>query len=95
MQPPNEPKRYLDDPDNVARLWRRFVLVCVIVAALDLLGLFEFVYHRHELFFAEGLPGFYSVWGFMAIAALIFLAKQLRRLVMRPENYYEAGDDAD
>ena len=67
----------------------------MIAAALDLLALFEFVYHRHELFFTEGLPGFYSVWGFMAIAALIFLAKQLRRLVKRPEDYYEAGDDAD
>ena len=95
MQSPNEPKRYLDDPDNVTRLWRRFVLVCTVVAALDLLGLFGIVYHRHELFFTEGLPGFHSVWGFMAIAALIFLAKQLRRLVMRPESYYEAGDDAD
>ena len=95
MKKPNEPKRYLDDPDNVARLWRRFVLVCVLVAAVDLLGLVEILYHRHEAFFLEGLPGFYSLWGFMAIAALIFLARQLRRLVMRPEDYYAAGDDAD
>ena len=95
MQEPNEPKRYLDDPENVTRLWRRFVIVCAMVAAIDLLGLVEVIYHRHHAFFVEGLPGFYAFWGFVGIAALIFLARQLRRLVMRPEDYYEAADDAD
>lgn len=90
-----EKKRYLDDPENVTRLWRRFVLACALVAAIDLLGLLEIVYHRHIAFFAEGLPGFYAAWGFIAIAALIFLAKQLRRLVMRPEDYYREPGDAD
>jgi len=95
MQTPREPKRYLDDPENVSRLWRRFVMVCAAVAAVDLLGFFGVVYHRHESLFVEGLPGFYWGWGFVGIVFLIFGAKQLRRVVMRPEDYYVRRGDAD
>lgn len=95
MARPGEPRRYLDDPANVARLWRRFVILCAAVAALDILGLIGVLYHRHASLFVEGLPGFYAGWGFVGIVALIFGAKQLRRVVMRPEDYYERRDDAD
>lgn len=86
-----EKKRFLDDPANVTRLWRGFVAACVAVAALDLLGMFDFLWHRHVSLFVEGLPGFYPLWGFLGISLLIVLAKVLRQLVMRPEDYY--GDD--
>jgi len=95
MESSKQPARYLDDPENVSRLWRRFLVVCAAVAAADVLGLVGFVYHRHALLFVEGLPGFYAAWGFVGIVALIFGAKQLRRLVMRPEDYYQRSDDAD
>lgn len=95
MHMPKGPRRYLDDPENVTRLWRRFLIVCILIAAIDLLGLLDIVYHRHVSLFVEGLPGFYAGWGFVGIVALIFLAKQLRRLVMRPEDYYRDQDDAD
>ena len=85
-----EDKRYLDDPDNVKRLWRRFVGVCIAIAALDVLGVLGLGWHRHVSLFFEGLPGFYPFWGFVAIAVLIMLAKQLRRIVMRSEDYYDA-----
>lgn len=95
METPKQSARYLDDPENVARLWRRFVIVCTAVAALDVLGLIGVVYQRHALLFVEGLPGFYAAWGFVGIVVLIFGAKQLRRLVMRPEDYYQGSGDAD
>lgn len=87
MEP--EKKRFLDDPDNVTRLWRGFVVACVLVASLDLLGLLDFIWHRHVYLFIEGLPGFYPLWGFVGIGLLIVLAKQLRTVVMRPEDYYD------
>lgn len=95
MHQPGDRKRHLEDPKNVDRLWRGFVIACAAVAALDLFGLLGIVYHRHVSLFAEGLPGFYAVWGFVGIAALIYLAKRLRRIVMRPEDYYEERGDAD
>lgn len=95
MKSPQEPRRHLDDPDNVSRLWRRFVIACAAVAALDILGLIGVGYHRHGALFVEGLPGFYPAWGFVGIVVLIFGARQLRRVVMRPEDYYQRPDDAD
>jgi hypothetical protein len=37
----------------------------------------------------ERWPGFYAFYGFVACFALVLAAKQLRRLLMRPERYYE------
>ncbi len=91
MSGPKDDQRYLDKPENVRRLWRGFVVACASAAALDLLGLLEFLYHRHSSFFVEGLPGFYAAWGFVGISLLIVVAKALRRLIMRPEDYYD-GD---
>ncbi|MGB5209907.1 MAG: hypothetical protein WBN31_00835 [Gammaproteobacteria bacterium] len=91
MSKPDNDKGFFDRPENVTRLWRGFVAACVFVAALDLLGLLEFLYHRHSSFFVEGMPGFYAAWGFIGISLLIVLAKALRKLLMRPEDYYD-GD---
>jgi hypothetical protein len=86
----SEDKKYfLDDINNVSRIWRVFVICCIVVAALDILGATGLGWHRHVSLFVEGLPGFYPVWGFVAIALLIMLAKHLRRIVRRPENYYD------
>lgn len=83
-------KRYLDDPANVRRLWIAFCVACGLIAAVDLLAMAGVGYHRHVSLFLEGLPGFYPLWGFLAISVLITLAKGLRRLVQRPEDYYDA-----
>lgn len=84
-----ERKRFLDEPANVTRLWRGFCVACAVVAGLDLLGLLDFIWHRHVSLFVEGLPGFYPMWGFLGISLLIILAKKLRTIVMRPEDYYD------
>ena len=84
-------KHFLDDGQNVDKIWRIFVVCCVVVAALDLFGMIGLGWHRHVSLFFEGLPGFYPLWGFIAIALLIVLAKRFRRIVMRSENYYD-GD---
>jgi hypothetical protein len=75
--------RWLDEPRNVTRLYRGLWVVGLLLLAADL------VVHRHEdVGFAE-LFGFYGFYGFGACVALVLAAKLLRRVVMRPENYYE------
>ena len=77
-------KRYwLDRPENVRRLYLGLWLVGIALVLLD------FAVHRHEGFgFAESI-GFYALYGFFACVALVIAAKGLRKLVMRPEDYYE------
>lgn len=79
-----EHKRYwLDRPENVTRLYRT-------VWAIGLgLVLGELLMDRHEeLAFAERFA-FYALFGFVACVALVLAAKALRRVLKRPEDYYE------
>ncbi|HVS13155.1 MAG TPA: hypothetical protein VMV46_04480 [Thermoanaerobaculia bacterium] len=87
-RPPANGKRHLwDDPANVKRLVRWLVGVGLLVALLDL------AVHRHSPFehgelSVEGTWFFYAWFGFVACVALVLVAKVLRRLVMRDEDYY-------
>ena len=56
------------------------------------LFLADFTYHKHGHFHIEEIPGFYGAYGFFMFTALILVAKALRLLIKRPENYY--GDKA-
>ncbi len=72
-----------DKPGNVRRLLYGFY------CALILLLLSELFIHKHPGFPWEEAFGFYAVYGFVSCVLLIFLAKLLRKIVMRQEDYYE------
>ena len=77
-------KRYIfDDPKNVKRLIVATYAICGVLFALD------FVIHRHVLSSWEGWYGFYGIFGFVSFVGLVLLAKELRKLVMRKEEYYD------
>ena len=78
-----EKKHWLDRPRNVTLLYRALWLIGVLLLLVD------FFPHKHEAFrFAETF-GFYGIFGFVGIVVLVLGAKALRRVVMRPEDYYE------
>jgi hypothetical protein len=37
--------------------------------------------------------GFYAIYGFVACVLLVVIAKELRKLLMRDENYYDRIED--
>ena len=73
---------WVDRPGNPRRLVRALALACAMVFLLD------FTFEKHGKLAAENLPGFYAVYGFVGFTGLILLAKLLRVLVRRPEDYY-------
>lgn len=79
-------KHVFDHPRNIRRVLWALVTVCVISFAAD------FIYHRHAVHPWEGLFGFYAIFGFVACAALVLLAKEMRKVLMRNEDYYERDD---
>ena len=82
--PDPDEKRYLfDDPRNVNRLLYGFYGVCVVLLGLD------FFLHRHISHSWEGLAGFYALFGFVACVVLVLVAKEMRKVVMRDEDYYD------
>jgi hypothetical protein len=78
-----EKEHIFDKPANIRRLLRFFFLLCALLLALD------FFHHRHVVHAWESVPGFYAVFGFIACVALVLIARLLRRILMRPEDYYE------
>ncbi|MBW3138636.1 hypothetical protein KUV56_03715 [Ferrimonas balearica] len=60
-----------------------FYGICVALLALD------FVVHRHTEHPWETLLGFYPLYGFVGCVVLVLLAKMMRKVVMRPEDYYD------
>ena len=82
----DQEKRHLfDNPANVRRLLRGFYVVCVVLLGIDL------VYHRHAAHPWESLFGFHALFGFVACVVLVLIAKEMRKLLMRDEDYYEDG----
>lgn len=87
----NEPKRtsarpeksyWLDRKSNVDKIFWGLVLICG--------GLFcaDFFYHKHINFEFEHWLGFYGWYGFVCCVSLVLLAKQMRKVVKRDEDYY-------
>jgi len=88
-----ERQHVFDDPKNVKRLlWTLYVL-CAGVFALDLINLVQKWLGADELRHAErsweGFPGFYAFYGFVGCVFLVLVAKEMRKFVMRDEDYYD------
>lgn len=80
---PEKELTFLDSPGNRARVRKYFYISLVVLLIVD------FFVSKHGHFSWESAPGFYAVYGFIACVSLIFLAKALRRLVKRGEDYYD------
>ncbi|MEC9369645.1 MAG: hypothetical protein VX871_13245 [Pseudomonadota bacterium] len=72
-----------DDPMNVKRVIHALYVVC----GLSLLA--DFFVHRHVDHPWEVMFGFYCVYGFVACVILVLIAKEMRKVLMRGESYYD------
>jgi uncharacterized membrane protein len=79
----DEKLHFFDNPKNVQWIFRLLYAIAAILFLVD------FVFHRHVVHPWEGIWGFYPIYGFVGIVVLVLLAKQLRRVVMRGEDYYD------
>lgn len=84
----NDQKHWLDQPRNIRRLWRGFL---VILALTVIAG---FLVDLHPHFAVGGWPGFNAAYGFITCLLMIVGAKALGFLIKRPDNYY-AKDHRD
>jgi uncharacterized membrane protein YcjF (UPF0283 family) len=83
----NDTLHWLDDPRNVKRLWRGFLVVLALMVGAELLV------HLHPHFAIESVFAFNAWFGFGACAAMIVVAKALALLLKRPDTYYGERDD--
>jgi hypothetical protein len=83
----DETPHWLDEPRNVKRLWRAFLVVLVLTVGAELLV------HLHPHFEIESVFAFSAWFGFGACAAMIVVAKALALMLKRPDTYYGKRDD--
>lgn len=81
--PPQDDPRWLDKPGSVDLLIKILVIACVVTVLAD------FGYHKHGEFHFQEFPGFDAIFGFLAYVGLVNLAKGVRVLLMRSEDYYD------
>ena len=79
----NEKKYYFDKPENVNFVLRIFYAICGLLLLADI------VVHRHTIHSWEDIFGFYTIYGFIACVVLVLTATQMRKILMRDEDYYD------
>ena len=80
----DSPRKYwLDRSENVTKLYRGLWVVGLLLVAIDI------ILHRHEDFGFATRFGFYGLYGFFACVILVLVAKKLRTVLMRDEDYYD------
>ena len=78
-------KYWLDQPRNVTRVYYALWVICVVLLLVDLLP----GYDKHAHFRWENIFGFYGIFGFAVFFGVVLAGKELRKLLMRDEDYYD------
>ncbi len=79
------------DPEKVKWIVRVLFAVCAAVVVADLFYMPTKKEHAHYGW--EAWIGFHALYGFVSCVLLVVLAAQMRKLVMRDEDYYGDGPD--
>tara|TARA_B100000686_G_scaffold331721_1_gene395594 strand:+ start:1098 stop:1376 length:279 start_codon:yes stop_codon:yes gene_type:complete len=82
-------KGWIENPDNIRKLYRILLVVCALLLAADLLDLMHVFYHKHTHYDVEGWFGFYGIFGFIAYALIVGAGWIWRTIVMRDADYYD------
>ncbi len=83
MSAPSDDRRWLDDAANVDKLIKVLYVLCAALLVAD------FLFAKHGHFAFEDWPEFNAVYGFAAFVLIVFVAIALRKVISRPEDYYE------
>lgn len=82
-RPSDERPRWLDDPAHVTLIYRTLIVTCLVLVVLGV----PLAMRGH--FRWEAWTGFYGLYGFVSCVTLVLIAKGLRRILRRPDDYYD------
>ena len=83
MSDNKEPADFFDKPENIKKMLNIFYVVCALLVLVD------FVVHRHIYHDWENIPAFYAIYGFAGCVVLVLIAKLMRKVLMKEEDYYD------
>jgi hypothetical protein len=67
---------------------RKLMLAVFMAWLVGSVGL-DLIAHRHGHFAFENFVGFWAVFGLLACLLLVYLAKFIRLIIKRPQDYYD------
>ena len=75
---------------KIIEVFRTKTMKKIAYAVLTLIIVIDFRIPRHEVhFFGDEIPGFWSLFGFVACILIILISKWIGHLgIMQDENYY-------
>ena len=75
---------------KIIEIFRTKTMKRISYATLILIIVIDFFIPRHEIhFFGDRIPGFWSLFGFIACILIILISKWIGHLgIMQDENYY-------
>ncbi len=82
-------KYWLDQPGNVDKLFYGVVVLACLAAIPDILSLFHILYEKHPYTAVEEIPVFYGLYSMISLLTLLVIAKTVRPLLKRDEDYYD------
>ena len=76
---------------DIIELLRTKAVKKIAYGALVILIVVDFIIPRHEIhFFGDKVPGFWSLFGFIACVLIIIVSKRIGHMgLMQDENYYD------
>lgn len=83
MTEQHKPEGFFDKPANINLMLKVFYVICALLVIAD------FIVHRHIYHDWENIPAFYAIYGFVGCVVLVLIAKEMRKVLMRGEDYYD------
>lgn len=74
---------FFDKKENIDKIINVFYVICALLVIAD------FIVHRHIYHDWENMPAFYALYGFIGCVVLVLIAKLMRKVLMREEDYYD------
>ncbi len=74
---------WFEQSGNISKIIWGLIAVCAASVGADLF------YHKHGHYGFQEWIGFDAVYGFVSCVLLVLAAKQLRKVLMRDEDYYD------
>ncbi len=74
---------FFDKPENIRKILRVFYAICILLVVADFIVI-RHIYHRWE-----NIPAFYAIYGFVGCVILVLIAKAMRKVLMKEEDYYD------
>ena len=80
---------------SVFLIWAVFIICGALLVIDPFVPKHEGYTFKYEVFEIERWWGFYGIYGFIGCVFLVLAAKEMRRIIMKPERYYEELEGID